>query len=157
MLAMPGDLNRFSLYSFSTWSHKTKEARSGNGATQNKMLLRWKTSVLPWSCLNCSQWQTYNLTLLSKQKSVSIALPGASHDRSDNPDSPSLPASFMNTDRVPRVQLPESIRKYWTPTYESNHKVYIQAQGCYGHLSGEVEITLVICSPGSKQSTHIRG
>lgn len=29
---MPGDLKRFSLYSFSTWSYKTKEARSGNGA-----------------------------------------------------------------------------------------------------------------------------
>lgn len=66
-----------------------------------------------------------------------------------------LSASFMNTACVPGVQLPESIWMYWTPTYESNHKVYIQEQGCYGHLRGAVKITLVICSPGSKQSGNI--
>lgn len=36
-------------------------------------------------------------------------------------------------------------------------KCYIQDQGCYGHLRGAVEITLVICSPGSKQSGNIWG
>lgn len=41
--------------------------------------------------------------------------------------------------------------------HESNHKVYIQDQGRYDHLRGAVKITLVICRPGSKQSSNIWG
>lgn len=130
-----------------------KVVHSGNGATQNSGGRPLCCHRHAWSAL---RWQTYSPTVLSKQKPHWQELPGASvpiHLYSLD----CLSASFMNIACVPGVQLPESIWTYWTPTCESNHKVYIQEQGRYGHLRGAAKITSVICSPGSKQSGNIRG
>lgn len=146
------------VYSFSTWSHKTKVVHSGNGATRNTICSGGRPL-----CCHLHAWTAVNDRHTAWRLS-----------QSTNPRPPNcqrllaavlitlysmncLSALFMNTACVPRVQLLESIWMYWTPTYESNHKVYIQEQGCYGHLSGAVKITLVICSPGSKQSGNIWG
>lgn len=147
-----------SVYSFSTWSYKTKVVCSGNGATQNTICSGGRPlcrHLHAWTAVN----DRHTAWRLSKHKNprqancqkLLAAVLITLHSLN------CLSASFMNTARVPRVQLPESIWMYWTPTYESNHKVYIQEQGCYDHLRGAVKITLVICSPGSKQSGNIWG
>lgn len=74
------------IYLFSTWSYKTKVVHSGNGATLNTICSGGRPLVLPSSRLNCSQWQTYSLTPLSKQKKpMSTKLPGAARCCSNNP------------------------------------------------------------------------
>lgn len=147
-----------SVCSFSTWRYKTKVVHSGNGATQNTI----SSAGRPLRCRRHT-WTAVNGRHTARRLSQSI-----------NPHPPNrqkplaaplitvyslncLSASFMNTACGPRVQLPESTWMYWSPTYESNHKVYILEQGCYNHLRGAVKITLVICSPGSKQSGNIWG
>lgn len=148
----------YCVYSFSTWSNKTKVVHSGNGAARSTICSAGRPlccHLHAWTAVNDrhTTWrlsQSTNPCRPTCQKllaAVLITLYSLN----------CLPASFMNTACVPRVQLPESIWMYWTPTYESNHKVYIQEQGCYGHHRGAVKITLVIWSPGSKQSGNIWG
>lgn len=55
---------------------RTKVTNAGNRVTEYN-LLGWRTSVLPLSCLNCSQWQTEPVSPL-KAKTMSIKLLGAS-------------------------------------------------------------------------------
>lgn len=147
-----------SVYSFSTWRYKTKVVHSGNGATRNTI-----SSAGRPLCCHLHAWTAVNDRHTARRLSQSINPRRANCQKllaaalitvySLN----CLSASFMNTACVPRVQLPESIWMCWSPTYESNHKVYIPEQGCSGHLRGAVKITLVICSPGSKQSGNIWG
>lgn len=147
-----------SVYSFSTWNYKTKVAHSGNGATPNTI----SSGGRPLCC-HLHAWTAVNdrHTAGRLSHSTDPRRPTCQKLLAAVPITPyslnCLSASLMNIARVPRVQLPESIWRYWTSTYESNHKVYIQEQGCYGHLRGAVKITLVICSPGSKQSGNIWG
>ena len=128
---------------------RQKVVHSGNGATRNTICSGGRPlccHLHAWTAVN-DRHTTWRLQLLKLLAVVAITLYSAN----------GLTASFMNTACFPRVQLPESIWMYWTPTYESNHKVYIQEQGYYGHLEGAVKITLVICGPGSKQSGNIWG
>lgn len=90
------------------------------------------TSVLPSSCLNCSQWQTRTLTPPSKQKPASTKLPACSNNHLCT-----LPL-FRIQSRVPDVQLPESIWRYYSSVYEANNKVFLilLQEGCCGHFRG---------------------